>query len=583
MPTLDSHQRAAAGASAFKECGARVVIESDALIDGPGNMTIGNDVWIDRQVTLRTAASSVLTIGAGTHIGHGSALLAFQDIHIGNSVQIGPFVRVVAMSHTSSPMRGGPAESTAEEFQTFSPSSSTIEVRDEAVIDEGAIIHRGVIIGHRAYVCAGAVVLRDVPPSAVVAGNPARVLRYRGARSAQRVLVIGGGPFQLPMIRTALSMGFETVVVDRDHDAPGLAIATHPVAVDTTNIAGVVEVSNRYRVDAVVTAATDRALTAVSAVSASRDLSGHPPESIQTCRDKLATYRVLRGATLPVPITVPISRVSDATAALSYVGGYPCVVKPRSAAGGRGVTIVETAEEFAAALERALPHASSGQGVLLQAFVPGRSVGVEAIFWQGRIVRGFVLDDQYQDDFVSPIGHSLPSTLSPELQAKIVSDVERFGQALGLVDGAANFDLRLVGEETFLIECNARLGGSSITDLVRFCYGVDLSAVAIEIALGRAPTSLISETPPQPTAARIVILRGRGRLLFDETELDRLRASEGVRILALTAAPGDPVSMVVEQWSIIATVVCSAQSPEQAIRRTSEVATTICAMVKLEN
>jgi acetyltransferase-like isoleucine patch superfamily enzyme len=51
-------------------------------------------------------------------------------------------------------------------------------VRRGASIGSGATILANVVVGERAIVGAGSVVTRDVPTDAVVAGNPARVLRY---------------------------------------------------------------------------------------------------------------------------------------------------------------------------------------------------------------------------------------------------------------------------------------------------------------------------------------------------------------------------------------------------------------------
>jgi acetyltransferase-like isoleucine patch superfamily enzyme len=51
-------------------------------------------------------------------------------------------------------------------------------VRKGASIGSGATILSNVTIGENALVGAGSVVTKDVPPNAVVAGNPARVFRY---------------------------------------------------------------------------------------------------------------------------------------------------------------------------------------------------------------------------------------------------------------------------------------------------------------------------------------------------------------------------------------------------------------------
>jgi len=58
-------------------------------------------------------------------------------------------------------------------------------VRRGASIGSNAAILCGVTIGEGAMVGAGSVVTRDVPPRAVVAGNPARILRYREPHASE--------------------------------------------------------------------------------------------------------------------------------------------------------------------------------------------------------------------------------------------------------------------------------------------------------------------------------------------------------------------------------------------------------------
>ena len=58
-------------------------------------------------------------------------------------------------------------------------SKGDIVVGDDVWIGYGAIILSGVTIGQGAIIAAGSIVTKDVPPYAIVGGNPAKVIKYR--------------------------------------------------------------------------------------------------------------------------------------------------------------------------------------------------------------------------------------------------------------------------------------------------------------------------------------------------------------------------------------------------------------------
>lgn len=67
-----------------------------------------------------------------------------------------------------------------------------VEIRDGAVIGAQSIVQAGVLIGDRAVVEPGAVVTRNVPAMAVVAGNPAKIVRYVAGLSTPAALRAAG-------------------------------------------------------------------------------------------------------------------------------------------------------------------------------------------------------------------------------------------------------------------------------------------------------------------------------------------------------------------------------------------------------
>jgi acetyltransferase-like isoleucine patch superfamily enzyme len=94
------------------------------------------------------------------------------NVHIGHYSSLSAYVAIVGSDHYFD-KPGVPIV-----FSGRPPSCVTTIGRD-VLIGHGAVLLRGISVGDGAIVGAGAVVTKDVPPYAVVAGVPARVLRYR--------------------------------------------------------------------------------------------------------------------------------------------------------------------------------------------------------------------------------------------------------------------------------------------------------------------------------------------------------------------------------------------------------------------
>ena len=71
------------------------------------------------------------------------------------------------------------------------PASATpVIVEDGVLVGANAVVIEGVRIGAGAVVAAGAVVTEDVPPNAVVAGTPARIIKMKDAQTTGKTALV---------------------------------------------------------------------------------------------------------------------------------------------------------------------------------------------------------------------------------------------------------------------------------------------------------------------------------------------------------------------------------------------------------
>ncbi len=131
---------------------------------------IGNHVFIGSQSYIQGRFDGTCKIGNSVWIGPQSYFDA-RDIIIEDYVGWGPGAKVLGSTHTGFPIYL-PIMQTDLEIKP-------VRIEVGADIGMNAVILPGVRVGKGSIVGAGAVVTKDVPPFAIVAGVPAKFLRWR--------------------------------------------------------------------------------------------------------------------------------------------------------------------------------------------------------------------------------------------------------------------------------------------------------------------------------------------------------------------------------------------------------------------
>ena len=167
---VDAMMRRACLRALARRFGHGVTIGINVGVRHPETFEIGDGVFIGEQAVIQGRFDGRCVIGDGTWIGPQSYFDA-RDLELGEHVGWGPGAKVLGSMHTGEPV---------EEPIIRTPLAiAPVRIGAWADIGVNATLLPGITLGKGSIVGAGAVVTRDVPPFAKVAGVPARIIGWR--------------------------------------------------------------------------------------------------------------------------------------------------------------------------------------------------------------------------------------------------------------------------------------------------------------------------------------------------------------------------------------------------------------------
>ena len=300
-------------------------------------------------------------------------------------------------------------------------------------------------------------------------------------KSAKSILVFGCGELQQSIIGRAHKKGLFVVGIDPCADAFCKDDVDAFEVVSGQDFEGTCSVVEKYDIDAIVTAATDKPLVMMARIA---EKYGFPFFSVDTARWSTDKYqmkqRFLEGG-VPCAKGRLVKSVEEADDMV-----YPVIVKPRDNSGSRGVKLCRTREELVGSMAEALEY-SKLDSVLVEEFIEGQEYSIEALHYHGKSeVIQFTEKKTTEFPYNVELGHKQPAQLTERQKDTIRDVVSLICKTLLFDSCASHSELRINDRGIFVIETSPRLGGDFITSaLVPLSTGVNMEDQLLNISLGQ--------------------------------------------------------------------------------------------------
>lgn len=329
----------------------------------------------------------------------------------------------------------------------------------------------------------------------------------------KKIVVIGAGEFQNPLIMRAKEMGYETHVFAWKSGDIGERTADFFYPVSIVDKEAIFRQCRNIAPDAVVTIASDLATHTVNYVAQKLGLPCNDEKCTECSTNKYQMRKALKKAGVQTP-EFALLETPESVVGLDLE--FPFIIKPTDRSGSRGIAEVHTEAQAREAARAAIEY-SFEKKAIAEELISGPEYSCECISEGGKHhFLAFTQKETTGPPHFIETGHTEPTDIPLEWQDGIREKIFQALDALRITTGASHAEFRLSEDgDAHIIEIGARMGGDCIgSHLVPLSTGYDFLGMVIDAAAGKP---LDMTAGPHYEAAAI-------RFLFSQEDVEALKA-----------------------------------------------------------
>lgn len=304
--------------------------------------------------------------------------------------------------------------------------------------------------------------------------------------SYQKLLVIGAGIGQIPIIEKAKKRGIHTSVVTLPGKQPGIELADDVFYCDIYDRDAIVEWAKTHGITAVTSDQNDLMNPTVAYVAEKLGLPGNTFNQVMSYCDKNTFRDNCDYLKIPSPKHISVDNEDFDVSIIDMK--YPLVVKPSDSQSSVGVTRVDNINDFHDALLSALNHSKTHKAIV-EEFFEGREIVCEGFIENGTYrLLGFA-DRKYfnLNNLMIPSQTVFPSIVSKSLLNCVIDCEKKMAAYIKPSFGIVHSEY-LINENTntiCIVESALRGGGVYISShLVPFATGIDINDILLDKVFG---------------------------------------------------------------------------------------------------